>query len=80
MSLVYRVCLFAYGGGCCVVNSFGDDDGLQQARSRRRFQTGLLIFLLLFFMDAKTPQETQNQHKRNAQVGACGRVIVCDCV
>ncbi|CAM9511588.1 unnamed protein product [Pylaiella littoralis] len=48
-------------------NDFGDDDGQRQARSRRRFQTGLLIFLLLFFMDAKTPQETQNQNKRNAQ-------------
>lgn len=45
-----------------------DDDGLRQARSRRRFQTGLLMVVLLFFMDAKTPQETQSRSKRAAQV------------
>eukprot|EP00752_Nemacystus_decipiens_P010152 g9048.t1 len=44
-------------------NGFGDDDALRQARSRRRFQTGLLIFLLLFFMDARGPQETQAKNR-----------------
>ncbi|CAM9984114.1 unnamed protein product, partial [Ectocarpus fasciculatus] len=46
---------------------FGDDDGLRQARSRRRFQTGLVLILLLFFMDARTPQETQSRGTRAAQ-------------
>ncbi|CAM9746935.1 unnamed protein product, partial [Ectocarpus sp. 13 AM-2016] len=55
------------GGQERMDNEFGDDDGLRQARSRRRFQTGLVIFLLFFFMDARTPQETQNRGKRAAQ-------------
>lgn len=42
-----------------------DDDGLRQMRSRRRFQTGLLIVLLLFLMDSRSPESQRN----SAQVG-----------
>ena len=75
------------GGGCscpgvtppshCIIR-FGDDDGLRQARARRRFQTGLLIFLLLFFMDARAPQETQakNRATQVCVVRACSRPVL----
>lgn len=53
------------------------DDELRQGRSRRRFQTGLLIFLLLFFMDAKTPQESQGRSRRTAQVSS--EYLECCC-
>lgn len=53
-----------------------DDDGLRQIRSRRRFQTGLLIFLLLFLMDSKGPQvDSQGRSRSTAQVGLAERVL-----
>jgi len=71
-SFSFHLVLAASGLRCVVAvftRSFGEDEGMRQARSRRGFQTGLLLFLLLFF--ARAPQDNQVRSRRGTQVCAC---------